>query len=154
MDKKEKDAIRFIDRLYRDLYKSNEVLHYSNGDDTDKFGNLERYLDSMDSLQNKVMQTGRHVRLVKELLYRQYVIKEEDIPEDIYDLYDKSNKESLSEDDKQSIRNQIILDQKRTLDVWVDYFLSETPKLPALIEQLYDNNRIHEYDMIYIKEEI
>ena len=32
----------------------------------------------------------------------------------------------------------------------VDYILSDTPKLPDVIQELYDNNRIHEYDMIYV----
>ena len=110
MDKQKKEAIRFIDRLYKDLYKSKGVLHHSNGDVTDKFGNIDSYLDSLDSVHNKVMQTGRHVQLIKNMLYKQYVIKEDKISDRIYDLYDKDNQNKnhvLTEEEKQRIKSQL-----------------------------------------------
>ncbi len=32
----------------------------------------------------------------------------------------------------------------------VDYLLTDTPKLPDLIQSLYDDNRIHQYNMVFV----
>ena len=44
-EKFEKDSIRFIDRLYRDLYLSEDVLRHSTHHRTDKFNNIPAEMD-------------------------------------------------------------------------------------------------------------
>ena len=130
MEIKDKDTLRFIDKLYRDLYKSADVLHYSKGDDTDKFGNLERYLDALENTHKRISETGRHIDMLKQFYYDRYVIKREDIPVSYYKNQEKMYLErgfghvTLGEKEKEELQNQIIQDQKKSLDIWIDYFLS------------------------------
>ena len=134
MEIKDKATLRFIDKLYRDLYKSEDVLHYSKGDDTDKFGNLERYLNALEYTHNKVSLAGVGYGILKAFYYDRYVIKEENIPDSVYELEIKKRTKNgivapLTELEKSNLRFQIITNQKRSLDIWINYFLSANSKV-------------------------
>jgi len=126
-----KEAIRFIDRLYRDLYLSYEVLHHSTHNKTDKFNNLKEYFDMLSDMHNRVTTLEHRKEILKKLYHERYVIKPDDIPENYYELQKQivlnSGKGYLIIDDKKKkeFQDEVIKNQEESLDRWLDYFLSE-----------------------------
>ena len=127
----EKDSIRLIDSLYRDLYLSDDVLRHSTHNKTDKFNNLREYLKMLESMHDRVLKSKSRKEIIKRLYHDKYVIKYESIPESYYDRLDKMNVDrgyghiELTEEYKKREASIIIEDQKKSLDDWLDYFLSE-----------------------------
>ena len=123
------DEIKFIDRLYKDLYLDETVIN--RGNKFDKFNNIKNYMQRLEQIHNKVSDTGKHEKLLKEMYYAKYIIKEEDIPESYYTHQQQIALErgygyiAITEDIKRQYQKQIIDDQKSSLDVWIDYFLSK-----------------------------
>lgn len=129
----DKEGIEFLNRLYKDMYKSDEVMHGIDerfiGNKTDNIGH---YIDRMQELHERVASSGREndLRMLKEFYYRKYVIKEEDIPDAYYEHQKEIYLErgyghiEFSEKDKHEMANQIINDQKKRLDIWIEYFVS------------------------------
>ena len=130
-----KEAIRLIDRLYKDLYLDEQVLHHSSGNQYDKFNNIKEYLEKLENIHNKVSETGKHKELLKKLYYDKYVIKEENVPESYYNHQQQIALErglghmTLDEARKKKIQKEVIDNQKNSLDMWIDYFLSDDAKI-------------------------
>ena len=103
---------RFLDVLYKELYKSDEVLHTKEKNDT-KEKSIKRYLDRLETIHNKA-NTESKKDLVKSLYFKKYVIKKENLP-----LYMDEN-----------IKNNIIESQKKSLSTWIDYLTDENAKYP------------------------
>lgn len=122
-----KSAIRMIDRLYKELYKSEEVLHRTKNE-YDKFNNIKSYIDRLEKIHIKVKNNPKYIQRLKEYYYNKYVIKIEDIPYNTNQTvsYKKRRKNSKDEDIlKKVYQERIINDQKMSLDIWIDYFLSD-----------------------------
>jgi len=130
----DKDALRFIDKLYKDLYKSEEVLHHSSGKETDKFNNIEEYLNTLERVHDRATQTERRTDTLKRLYMEKYVIKKEDIPDSYYQNQQRIALErgfghiQISNEQKQELANEVINNQKKSLENWLDYFFSEDSK--------------------------
>ena len=68
-------------------------------------------------------------KLYKQYFYDLYVIKEEDIPYSVYEAEARIAKErgygdiKITEEYKKEKNNQIINDQKESIDKWIEYFL-------------------------------
>lgn len=126
-----KEAIRLLDRLYKDLYLNESVLHHGSGNKYDKFNNIKSYIDKLEDIHTRVSETGRHVDYLKQLYYDKYVIKKEDIPESYYEHQKEIALErgyghvEITEGQKSQIQEEVINNQKARLDIWLDYFLSE-----------------------------
>ena len=103
---------RFLDILYQGLYKSEEVLHTKEKNDT-KEESIKKYMDRLEYIHNKA-NTESKKDLVKSLYFKKYVIKEENLP-----LYMDEN-----------IKNNIIEKQKKSLATWIDYLTDENAKYP------------------------
>ena len=121
-----KEAIKLIDRLYKDLYLDDEVLHHSSGNKYDKFNNINQYLEKLESLHNRVIETGRHKNILKWMYYQKHIIKEEDIPESYYKhqaevaLQRGYGYVEMTGSQKKELQKEIIENQKRSLDVWLE----------------------------------
>ena len=89
MDQNSKEVIRFIDRLYRDLYLSEEVLHHSTGHKTDKLRNVREYLDMLKDMHERASLTDSRKETLKRLYHDKYVIKLHEIPDSYYELQKK-----------------------------------------------------------------
>ena len=69
------------------------------------------------------------------MYYDKYVIKKEDVPESYYHHQEDIALErglghiKITESQKQELQQEVIENQKRSLDVWLDYFLSEDAKV-------------------------
>ena len=129
---KDKDTFRFIDKLYKNLYKSEDALrHYKGKDKTDKFKIIEDYFNRQENIHNYQNLSDNYISVLKQFYYDRYVIKEEDIPNSVYELEEQMALElgyghiEYSDEIKKEKRNIIINDQKASLDVWLDYFFSE-----------------------------
>lgn len=126
-----KEQIRFIDRLYKDLYLEESVIHHGSGNKYDKFDNINLYMQKLEDIHNKVADTGRHKELLRNMYYDKYIIKPEDIPESYYEHQQEIALErgyghvEITEEVKKQYEEQIINDQKSSLDVWLSYFISE-----------------------------
>ena len=121
----------FLDRLFKDLYKSREVLN-GNRNPSQKEENIKRYMERLEELHKRVNESPReHDKdLLKQLYYSKYVIKEEEIPESYY-IHQKEillergyGYVDITPKMKKDLTNQIIEEQKKSLDYWIDYFTS------------------------------
>ena len=63
----DKETLRFIDQLFRDLYKSEQVLHHSTGTETDKFKNLGEYFDTLEHVHEKASQSEERIKTLKRM---------------------------------------------------------------------------------------
>lgn len=131
----DKETLRLIDRLYKDLYLDEQVIHHGAGNKYDKFNNIKSYLEKLEIIHSRVSSTGRHKELLKKMYYERYVIKKENIPESYYEHQKEIYLErgyghiELTEEMKSEMQEEIINNQKASLDIWLDYFLSEDAKV-------------------------
>lgn len=131
MKSSEKEILRFIDRLYKDLYLSDEVLHHSYHNKTDKFNNLKEYFDMLERMHDRVLKSNSRKDILKKLYQDRYVIREEDIPNSYYQLFLKMDLDrgfghvSMDEINKEPLGEMVIDDQVASLNTWLDYLLSE-----------------------------
>ena len=130
----DKKGIELLNRLYRDMYKSEDVMY--NVDERfvgNKIDNISHYIIRMQELHERVGYSGRKndLRILKGFYYRKYVIKEEDIPESYYEQRKNTYLEKgygcieLTEKVKHKFAEEIIDNQKRSLDIWIDYLVSD-----------------------------
>ena len=85
----------FLNKLYKYLNLNEEVLHTAKGS-KDKNEAVSRYMERLQSTHDKAIQRKR-IDLLKELYYKKYIIKKEDIPEFMdKELIITAQKESLS----------------------------------------------------------
>lgn len=104
-------AIILIDKIYRELYKSNEVLH-GNKNVFNKFNNIKEYIDRLERIHLKIKNNPKYIERLKQYYFDKYIIKPE------Y-LKDKDKYEQI-------IQNQCI-----SLNRWLDfYFSSQSDDIP------------------------
>lgn len=119
-----------ISKVYTNLHNSDRVLKASNVSDK-KRERLLKYFERLEELHNRVSET-RSVngeKLLKSFYYDLYVIKPENIPDTYFQNQVRLARErgygniELTEEDKMRKTEEVIDDQKKTLDKWIEYFL-------------------------------
>ena len=129
-DREYEAAIRMIDNIYKDLYKSEEVVHNSKNV-YNKFDNIKSYIERLERIHDRVKNNPRYIGILKKYYYDKYIIKPENIPNSYYEHYKQISFErgygkiEITEDIKKQLQQQIIKDQKASLDAWLDYFFSD-----------------------------
>ena len=129
----------FLNKIYKDLHNSEMVMHSAQKSDN-KNEKVERYLYRLESVTNKAFDINRKsykndIDYLKELYYKKYVIKKEDVPESYFDLQEKILKERgmgnlyYTEKLKQDEIEIIIKEQKETLDSWIEYLASSDTEM-------------------------
>ena len=129
-------AEKFLDRLYSDLYLEDEVMHTAKPSDS-KEEKIRKYLNRLEKVE-EIAKNSKYngIDLLKRLYYKKYVIKEENIPEAYFELQKKMALErgfghvKISSNIRQELINTVIEDQKKSLDMWLDYFLSNDSMYP------------------------
>ena len=119
-----------ISKVYSDLHNSDRVLKASNVSDK-KRERLLKYFERLEELHNKVSETKsvNGEKLLKSFYYDLYVIKPENIPDAYFQNQVRLARErgygniELTEEDKRRITEEVIDDQKKSLDKWIEYFL-------------------------------
>ena len=122
------EQVKFIDKLYKDLYLNDSLKKHTTS--KDKYKSIKEYIEFLESIHNKVINHN-HIDTLKKMYYDKYVIKEENIPDSYYKHQEEMYLErgyghvTLSDKEKKELQEQIINDQKLSLDAWLDYFLNE-----------------------------
>ena len=119
-----------ISKFYTDLHNSDRVLKASNVSDK-KRERLLKYFERLEELHNKVSKTKsvNGEKLLKSFYYDLYVIKPENIPDAYFQNQVRLARErgygniKLTEEDKRRMTEEVIDDQKKSLDKWIEYFL-------------------------------
>ena len=119
-----------ISKVYTNLHNSDRVLIASNVSDK-KRERLLKYFERLEELHNKVSET-RSVngeKLLKSFYYDLYVIKPEDIPESYFQSQLNLARErglgniKLTNKERKRMTDEVINNQKKSLDKWIEYFL-------------------------------
>ena len=119
-----------ISKVYTNLHNSDRVLRASNVSDKKK-ERLLKYFERLEELHNKVSKTKsvNGEKLLKSFYYDLYVIKPENIPDAYFQNQVRLARErgygniELTEEDKRRMTEEVIDDQKKSLDKWIEYFL-------------------------------
>ena len=119
-----------ISKVYTNLHNSDRVLKASNVSDKKRERSL-KYFERLEELHNKVSKTKsvNGEKLLKNFYYDLYVIKPENIPDTYFQNQVRLARErgygniELTEEDKMRKTEEVIDDQKKTLDKWIEYFL-------------------------------
>ena len=122
--------IDIISKMYKDLHNSERVMHVSKGSDK-KRERLLNYFNRLEEIHKRVAESKNKSdeKLLKSFYYDLYVIKPEDIPESYFQNQVKLARErgygniELTNEDKKRMTDQVIEDQKHSLDKWIEYFL-------------------------------
>ena len=119
-----------ISKVYTNLHNSDRVLRASNVSDK-KRERLLKYFERLEELHNKVSKTKsvNGEKLLKSFYYDLYVIKPENIPDAYFQNQVRLARErgygniELTEEDKRRMTEEVVDDQKKSLDKWIEYFL-------------------------------
>ena len=130
-----------LNKLYPDLALSKEVLH-RNRNPKYKLKNIRNYLKRIEKIHSLATKSNRKVdkERLKELYYQKYVIKEENINERYYrNIQNIAIKRGygavfLDDEDRHHLAQIIINDQKKSLDIWIDYLFSENINYPLWVK--------------------
>mgnify|MGYP004691525427 CR=1 FL=1 len=122
--------IDIISKMYKDLHNSERVLHVSKESDK-KRERLLNYFNRLEEIHKRVSESKNKSdeKLLKGFYYDLYVIKPEDIPESYFQNQVKLARErgygniELTNEDRKRMTDQVIEDQKHSLDKWIEYFL-------------------------------
>ena len=122
--------IDIISKMYKDLHNSERVLHVSKESDK-KRERLLNYFNRLEKIHKRVSESKNKSdeKLLKGFYYDLYVIKPEDIPESYFQNQVKLARKrgygniELTNEDKKRMTDQVIEDQKHSLDKWIEYFL-------------------------------
>ena len=129
MDERNK-WIDIIAKLYKDLHMFKGAMHGMSESDK-KRDKLLNYFERLEEVHQKVSESkrGNDLKLLKQFYYNLYIIKREDIPDSYFEHEKKIMRErgygdiEITKDRKEILINQIIEDQKESLDKWIEYFL-------------------------------
>ena len=122
--------IDMISKVYVNLHNSQRVLNSSSFSDKRR-ERIIKYFNRLEEVHNKVSETKSEAgeKLLKNFYYDLYVIKPENIPESYFNNQIVLARErgygniELTEEDKRRMTEEVIDDQKETLDKWIEYFL-------------------------------
>lgn len=95
---------------------------------------LDRFKEILDRENDQERNQG--IQALKRILYKQFVIKPENIPDGYYANQLRLAREQghgaveLSEEQKNQLAEVIIADQKSSLDTWIDYLTSPDAMYP------------------------
>ena len=122
--------IDIIAKLYKHLHISESAMHGMSESDK-KRDKILNYFERLEKTHQRVSKSKREedLKLLKNFYYNLYVIKPEDIPDSYFEHGKKIMRErgygdiEITPERKQTLINQIIEDQKESLDKWIKYFL-------------------------------
>ena len=131
---KYKNGEEFLNKLYREMYISNEVMHKAIPSDTPE-EKIRKYISRLEHAHELSKKSEHSLKILKKFYYDKYLIKE--LPESYINLQKKIAREEgygdiyVSDETKENMLNQVREDQKSTLDLWIDYFISEDAMYPT-----------------------
>lgn len=99
---------------------------------------IQNYLNRFEEIidRENPEERERGLQALKTVLYRSFIIKPEEIPESYYQNIIKRQAEEgrpieeIPEDVRAELAQTLVDDQKKSLDLWVDYLSSDDAKYP------------------------
>ena len=134
---KYKNGEEFLNKLYREMYISNEVMHKADPSDAPE-EKIRKYISRLEHAHELSKKSEHSLKILKKFYYDKYLIKE--LPESYINLQKKIAREEgygdiyVSDETKENMLNQVREDQKSTLDLWIDYFISEDAMYPTWVK--------------------
>ena len=131
---KYKNGEEFLNKLYREMYISNEVMHKADSSDTPE-EKIRKYISRLEHAHELSKKSEHSLKILKKFYYDKYLIKE--LPESYINLQNKIAREEgygdiyVSDETIETMLNQVREDQKSILDLWIDYFMSEDAMYPT-----------------------
>ena len=119
-----------IAKLYKELHMSKSAMKGMKDNDK-KRDRILNYFERLEEVHEKVAKSKREndVKILKKFYYDLYIIKKENIPDSYFETQRRIMKErgygdiEIAPDRKNMLINQIIEDQKKSIDPWIEYFL-------------------------------
>ncbi len=119
-----------ITKLYTHLHESDVVMHTSK-ESTKKRERIYRYFERLERVHKKVASSKHKSSelMLKKFYYDIYVVKPENIPDSYFEKEKRIRRErgygdiELTSERKEMLIDQLISDQKESLDKWIEYFL-------------------------------
>jgi len=136
---KNQHYFNFLGKLY-DILIKDEIIKYDEKPQNlkEKKIRVEEYLEKLQRIQEKASGNDRHLKMIKDLYYDKYIIKEEKIPESYLHSLERqyleqghghinlvNPKNDIDIEMREEHIRKIIREQKDSLDNWLTYFLSE-----------------------------
>ena len=131
---KYKNGEEFLNKLYREMYISNEVMHKADPSDAPE-ERIRKYISRLEHAHELSKKSEHSLKILKKFYYDKYLIKE--LPESYINLQNKIAREEgygdiyVSDETIETMLNQVREDQKSILDLWIDYFMSEDAMYPT-----------------------
>lgn len=130
---KYKSGEEFLNKLYSEMYKEYTVSRSAskNATPTDK---ISGYLKRLEKIHSNVKDNEHKLNLLKLFYYEKYVIKE--LPDNYIRLQQRINRDrgigdvKNTEDEKQRLLEKVQLEQKRSLDTWLNYLIGDESDYP------------------------
>ena len=119
----------FVNSSIKKLYNNKEINSHKPVD------KINLAMKRVEHLLNKAQSDSKNLERLKEILYNQFVIKPDQVPESYFEAQVKLHRERgggdviLSDLQKSILVDVIIVDQKRSLDLWIDYFVSKDSQM-------------------------
>ena len=122
--------------------KKKEELTGEKGIVDDRTERIQAYLERLENifLNENLDVRERNIELLKPLIYKNILIKQENFPESYFDFQKKLSKErglgdvSFGENEKSEEIQKVIESQKMSLDAWIDYLTGNDAKYPTDIK--------------------
>ena len=130
---KYKNGSEFLNKLYKDMYMSDVVMHIAEKSVTPS-EKIDRYLDRLEDVHNIAKTSDHKMDLLKKFYYDKYVIKE--LPDSYVRLQQKIARErgygdiDVTDKEKVEMLNQVQKEQEKSLDSWIDYLCSDDVVYP------------------------
>ena len=124
----------FLNKLYREMHMSNEVMHKADPSDTPE-EKIRKYISRLGHAHELSRKSEHSLELLKKFYYDKYLIKE--LPESYINLQKEIAREEgygdiyVPDETKEKMLNQVREDQKSILDLWINYFMSEDAMYPT-----------------------
>lgn len=122
----------FLLKIYKDLVNSELVKNSGNGGN--KYEDLNAYMQRLERITKRGLEHD-NLRILKQFYYEKYIIKPENVQESYFEHQEQialergyGHVQYIEELKKQEIE-QIISEQKSSLDSWIDYFASKDTEM-------------------------
>lgn len=122
----------FLNKIYKDLVNSEIVKHTGKGGNKNE--DVHAYMERLERITNNSIERDK-LSLLKKFYYDKYIIKPENVPESYFKGQEQIALDRgyghvhYTEEIKQKEIEQIISEQKASLDSWIDYFASKDTEM-------------------------
>ncbi len=122
----------FLNKIYKNLVNSEIVKHTGKGGNKNE--DVHTYMERLERVTSNSIKHNK-LPLLKKFYYDKYIIKKENVPESYFKHQEQIALDRgyghvhYTEETKEQELNQIISEQKASLDLWIDYFSSKDTEM-------------------------